>query len=561
MFGGVGGRSISIVILLLCLMVSASGLSAQSPGRDNNGSRWLTQGFRSSLNVPDKESIKGKRSGLLDIELDPVDARVAFDIVSDLMAIEDADARPVYMWGEDSGLFDGFFKQGHALALEPEGKSYYWELYFLNDIDSLIYFHLVVGTNIIDSEITHIRDFPPYELPPIPLSDIKTIPDNFISSQDALQAARSYGLDSLLAMTDFHGYYELEYSLGGFFFEYPDLLDENSPAFWDILYDSYTWNPDLETDEWIETNFLINAVTGALLGKLIRTYGDIEAVDFLDVYPSVAEYVEEELESSMFFQVFGSETAWLPELPAGKSQDWMLVWIDPETEVIDMLFTRGHDISGHETFHLSSIPEDQRPPIDQFRPIEDLQVGSGGALQIAMGNGLSAELNDAPDGASARIQYNLYRIPFIFPDLLDENANAFWHLNVTIEVYNEQWELTFMRQSSHFVDATNGDYLGSFSDVSSGDQEQLPSVIVLHQNYPNPFNPATTIRWEMDAGQHVVISVFDLLGRKVATLADQFYPAGIHAVPIDASTLASGVYLYRLEAGGVVLNKKLTVLK
>ncbi len=75
----------------------------------------------------------------------------------------------------------------------------------------------------------------------------------------------------------------------------------------------------------------------------------------------------------------------------------------------------------------------------------------------------------------------------------------------------------------------------------------LPETHELFQNYPNPFNPATTIRYELPAVSEVKLSVFDMLGREVASLVNERRDAGVHEVRFDASHLASGVYLYRLS--------------
>jgi hypothetical protein len=85
--------------------------------------------------------------------------------------------------------------------------------------------------------------------------------------------------------------------------------------------------------------------------------------------------------------------------------------------------------------------------------------------------------------------------------------------------------------------------------------------IELMPNVPNPFNPTTDIRWTMDVGRMTTVAVYDLMGRKLTVLADGFYPAGEHSVRFDASTLPSGVYLYRLESGGSVLTRKMILLK
>jgi|GEM_PF-2580312 len=98
--------------------------------------------------------------------------------------------------------------------------------------------------------------------------------------------------------------------------------------------------------------------------------------------------------------------------------------------------------------------------------------------------------------------------------------------------------------------------------VSNELDSSLPTKLALHQNYPNPFNPGTTINYDLNVQDHVRLEVFDLLGRKVATLVNnEPQQAGRYSVRFDATALASGVYLYRLETGSKVLLKKMTVIK
>ena len=91
--------------------------------------------------------------------------------------------------------------------------------------------------------------------------------------------------------------------------------------------------------------------------------------------------------------------------------------------------------------------------------------------------------------------------------------------------------------------------------------EELPGSIALGQNYPNPFNPATSIQFALPASEKVTLRVFDLLGRPVATLLDgQTMAAGTHTVRFNGANLASGQYIYRLEAGGAYVESKWMVL-
>jgi len=88
-----------------------------------------------------------------------------------------------------------------------------------------------------------------------------------------------------------------------------------------------------------------------------------------------------------------------------------------------------------------------------------------------------------------------------------------------------------------------------------------PAASRLEQNYPNPFNPSTTIRYQLPRRVHVSLTVFDLLGREVAVLADAFQDAGYKSVNFDATDLPSGVYFYRLTAGEFVETKRFILVK
>ena len=89
---------------------------------------------------------------------------------------------------------------------------------------------------------------------------------------------------------------------------------------------------------------------------------------------------------------------------------------------------------------------------------------------------------------------------------------------------------------------------------------EVPASFELLENYPNPFNPSTTIRFKLAIDSHVRVSVFDVLGRKIATLTDDSYTSGTHEITWDASALSSGQYFYRLEADGKLIGAKAMLL-
>lgn len=90
--------------------------------------------------------------------------------------------------------------------------------------------------------------------------------------------------------------------------------------------------------------------------------------------------------------------------------------------------------------------------------------------------------------------------------------------------------------------------------------DEIPDSFELLSNYPNPFNPSTTVSFKVATESHIRLTVFDMLGRKVATLTDQPYTAGVHQVEWDASTMASGQYIYRMEANDKLIGAKAMVL-
>lgn len=89
----------------------------------------------------------------------------------------------------------------------------------------------------------------------------------------------------------------------------------------------------------------------------------------------------------------------------------------------------------------------------------------------------------------------------------------------------------------------------------------LPDRFVLEQNYPNPFNPTTNITYAMPEPGHVVLEVFDVTGRMVATLVNGQAQAGHHTVTFDATRLSSGVYVYRLTTGAFTKTRKMLLVK
>lgn len=102
---------------------------------------------------------------------------------------------------------------------------------------------------------------------------------------------------------------------------------------------------------------------------------------------------------------------------------------------------------------------------------------------------------------------------------------------------------------------------GSVTSVNDGSKESLPTNYELNQNYPNPFNPTTTISFTLSKVENVRLTVYNIIGQEVASLINGQMNAGLHVVTFNAAKLATGIYFYRLQAGGFVAIKKMVLLK
>ena len=93
------------------------------------------------------------------------------------------------------------------------------------------------------------------------------------------------------------------------------------------------------------------------------------------------------------------------------------------------------------------------------------------------------------------------------------------------------------------------------------DYSVVPTVFSLSQNYPNPFNPMTTIEFGIPKEVKVTLKVYDALGSEVETIINDEMEAGYYKYQWNGVNFASGVYFYRITAGGFVSTKKLMLLK
>ncbi|MCU0413061.1 MAG: T9SS type A sorting domain-containing protein [Ignavibacteriaceae bacterium] len=97
--------------------------------------------------------------------------------------------------------------------------------------------------------------------------------------------------------------------------------------------------------------------------------------------------------------------------------------------------------------------------------------------------------------------------------------------------------------------------------IEGTEDENLPTEFALNQNYPNPFNPSTKIQYSIPEKSNVALKVYDILGNEVAILVNEEKERGVYSINFDATGLASGMYLYRLQAGSFVETRKMILIR
>lgn len=198
-------------------------------------------------------------------------------------------------------------------------------------------------------------------------------------------------------------------------------------------------------------------------------------------------------------------------------------------------------------------------------------------------NDVSGNLEERPDGTGGGPSVHAVEI-------LNHRGNVFYFVGTTVGIFvtekldghNTVWELETIGnvlvdmidsrdEDGLVVVATHGNgvystHVTSSTPTTVTDGSRRPEDFALAQNYPNPFNPVTTIEYAVPEQLNVTITIFDMQGRKVRTLVNQQKPPGRYAITWDGRNeegrlAASGVYIYRIQAGALRKNRKMILMK
>jgi subtilisin family serine protease len=200
--------------------------------------------------------------------------------------------------------------------------------------------------------------------------------------------------------------------------------------------------------------------------------------------------------------------------------------------------------------------------------------------EVALSTSCTVGIEDQSGTDGLQISFNSSYLHDNLAILITSDAVSSWlsvsPVSGSVQPYSEnQLEVTFDAS-----DLPNGAYNG-FILINSNDPDEgmleipvtlevglqdvststLPTEVTLSQNYPNPFNPTTTIEYTLRLDGPVELALFNLRGQQVMTLVDGFKAAGSHTVQLDGSSLATGLYFYRLAAGNDVISRKMMLIK
>lgn len=163
----------------------------------------------------------------------------------------------------------------------------------------------------------------------------------------------------------------------------------------------------------------------------------------------------------------------------------------------------------------------------------------------------SAERNNSGFEIERKSNSDWQKIAFVKGSGTSSNTNSYTYLDKALQSGIYQYRLKQIDYNGNY------EYYNLSSDVSVG----APEKFTLEQNYPNPFNPSTTINFSLPKDGFVSLKIYDMLGKEVNSLLQEYKMAGYYSIQINASELPSGMYFYSLQAGKFSMVRKMILLK
>ncbi|MBN1479143.1 T9SS C-terminal target domain-containing protein [candidate division KSB1 bacterium] len=211
-------------------------------------------------------------------------------------------------------------------------------------------------------------------------------------------------------------------------------------------------------------------------------------------------------------------------------------------------------VDGLEVYHWWSTTY-QNPP-------EQLELADGdcsSGVTSTDGKAIRGTQGETASGYKETLEMAFLKYDVISDDMLGMFTICALDRDFDVHESVNQWaQGLFVKTNDEY-----GSVLWSAQSVPTAVENRIakPNSFILAQNYPNPFNPLTTISYSLNKMGHVLLTVYSLDGREIATLIDESQVAGGHSITFDASQLSSGIYLYQLQTADQKLTRKMTLLR
>jgi len=204
------------------------------------------------------------------------------------------------------------------------------------------------------------------------------------------------------------------------------------------------------------------------------------------------------------------------------------------------------------------------PPTDNLAPFPFALANPPDGDTLSITDTLHFKWHKAVDPNSDTLTYALNitggGLDTTFTEITDTSFSLY---GAAILEVNHTYSWTVMASDTQYT--TSSPDIWSFVTIGvvgiANNISQIPDQLMLFQNYPNPFNPTTTIEFVLPHTEFVTLKIYNILGQEVATLVSEELTSGKYKYEWNASGLASGVYLYQLEAGNFVEIKKLILIR
>ncbi|MCU7494237.1 MAG: T9SS type A sorting domain-containing protein [Ignavibacteria bacterium] len=187
-------------------------------------------------------------------------------------------------------------------------------------------------------------------------------------------------------------------------------------------------------------------------------------------------------------------------------------------------------------------------------------------------------------GTSAQMGYNTslsnyklleYSDSISVPNNLGHSSRAMFFIDkdepkkgqfVDIRIYPRKWSWLTLSEIEVFSSSLGGTLLKDKKNLQNGTSEAIPHENCLLPNYPNPFNPTTNIQYSIKENSHVILKVYNVLGKEIKTIVDEVQPAGSKIVTWngtdnDGMVVPTGIYIYQIKAGNFVKAQKMLLMK